>query len=486
MKPVDNDINALATDHVVIDSMIAAFGRQRASFVRDGPPSEVVRRDRIDRVIGLLVDHQHGLCAALDEDFSGRAHEQSRLLDVYAALEQLKYCRRHLRAWMRPERRRANFPGNLLGARAEVHYQPKGVVANICPWNFPVHAGFGPLAAMLAAGNRVIIKLSEFTPRTAELCQRLVAKTFDETEVAVFFGGPTVGEALIELPFDHIFFTGSPRVGKLVMAAAAKNLTPVTLELGGKSPAIVAEDADFALAAYRIAWAKLQNSGQICVTADYAMLPEGRVRAFVDEFKRAVAKLYSTLRDNPDYTAMITDAHRQRVLGYLDEARGRGAEVIEVNPANEDFSDQRSRKIVPALVIDPPDDCRIMQEEIFGPVLPIKTYRTLDHAVAYVNARPRPLALYYFGARTGADRVLASTISGGAAVNDLAVQVLEENLPFGGSGNSGMGNYHAEFGFKTFSHAKAVYWGTRADPLAVLRPPYGRWTRKTLDLLIRR
>lgn len=478
--------DAPESDAAAIAHMKTTFARQHESFTQEGPPTEAVRRDRIERAIGLLVDHQHDLAATLDEDFRGRAHEQTRMLDVYAAIEQLKYARRHLRRWMKPERRRANFPGNLVGARAEIHYQPKGVIANICTWNFPVHIAFAPLAAMLAAGNRVIIKLPELTPRTGELCRRLIAQTFDAAEVAAFVGGPAVGAALAELPVDHILFTGSPRIGKLVMLAAAQNLTPVTLELGGKSPVIIGAEADLSLAAYRIAWAKLLNSGQICVTADYAMVPKERVETFTQEYQRAVAKLYPTLRDNPDYTSMISAAHQQRVLAYVEEAKRRGAEVIEVNPAGEDFAGQRGRKIVPALVIDPPDDCRIMQEEIFGPVLPIRTYRTPSEVITYVNERPRPLALYYFGNRSEADRLLLSTISGGAAINDLILHALEANLPFGGSGNSGIGNYHAEFGFKTFSHAKAVYRGTRADPMAVLRPPYGKWTRRALDLLARR
>lgn len=477
---------APGADATTIALMKQTFARQRLSFAQDAAPPEALRRERIDRAIGLLADHQHALAAALDEDFGGRAHEQTIMLDVYAAIEQLKYCRRHLRRWMEPERRRANFPGSLLGARAEIQYQPKGVVANICTWNFPVHIAFAPLAAMLAAGNRVIIKLSELTPLTAELCRRLVSEVFDETEVAVFPGGPAVGAALAELPLDHILFTGSPRVGKLIMMAAASNLTPITLELGGKSPVIVGSDADLSLAAYRIAWAKLLNSGQICVTADYAMVHEGSVLAFAEKFRHAVAKLYPTLRDNPDYTSMISEEHRRRVLGYVDEARRRGAEVIEINPAKENLAAQRTRKIVPTIIIDPPDDSRIMQEEIFGPVLPIKTYRSQSDVISYLNDRPRPLALYFFGKRAEADRLIGSTISGGVAVNDLIVHVLEANLPFGGSGHSGMGHYHAEFGFRTFSHAKAIYRGTRADPMAVLRPPYGKWTRRALGFLARR
>jgi len=486
MGHAENDIAMLTADAATIVNLKKVFAGQRAAFLRDGTPPAKLRIDRIDRAIGLLVDNQKAICNAISEDFGCRAYEQSMLLDVFVAIEHLKYCRKHLRQWMKPERRSANLPFNLLGARAEIHYQPKGVVANIGPWNFPVLAAFSPLAPMLAAGNRAILKVSELTPRTAELCRALIEKAFDATEVACFYGGPEVGAALATLPFDHIFFTGSPRVGKLVMKAAADNLTPVTLELGGKSPVIVANDADLGLAAYRMAWGKLLNSGQICVTADYALVPEQMLRPFIAEFERAVARLYPTLRDNPDYTAMISDHHRQRVLGYLDDARSRGVEVIEVNPAGEDFALATTRKIAPALVINPGDDCRVMQEEIFGPVLPIKTYRKLDEALSYINARPRPLALYFFGGKQQANHVLASTISGGASINDVAVHVLQDNIPFGGTGNSGMGNYHAEFGFQTFSHARGVYRGVRADPLAVLRPPYTKRTGRLLAFLARR
>jgi coniferyl-aldehyde dehydrogenase len=483
MNSAQIDIGSPMSDTASIVDLQDVFAAQRAAFLRDGIPTPEVRIDRIDRAIAVLIDHRQAICDAISDDFSSRAYEQTLLLDVYAAIEQLKYNRKHLRRWMKPERRGANFPLNLLGASAEIRYQPKGVVANIGPWNFPVLAAFGPLAPMLAAGNRVIIKVSELTPRTAELCRGMIASAFDATEVAAVCGGPDLGTALTALPFDHIFFTGSPRVGQLVLKSAASNMTPVTLELGGKSPVIIADDADLALAAYRIAWAKLLNSGQICVTADYALISESRLRPFIAEYEHAVARLYPTLRDNPDYTAMISEHHRRRVFSYVEDARSRGAEIIEINAAHEDFTHSTSRKLAPTLVINPGDDCRLMQEEIFGPVLPVKTYRDLGDALSYINARPRPLALYVFGGKRQADRVLSSTISGGAAVNDIAMQVLQENLPFGGSGSSGMGNYHAEFGFRTFSHARAVYRGIHADPLAVLRPPFTKRTRRVLEFL---
>ena len=309
------------------------------------------------------------------------------------------------------------------------------------------------------------------------------------SELAAFQGGPEIGAAFAALPFDHLFFTGSPAVAKKVMRAAAENLTPVTLELGGKSPAIVAASADLAHAARRIAWAKLLNSGQACLAPDYVFVPEERASAFIAAFQSAVAAMYPTLAANPDYTSMINGPQRQRVQSYVDDARRRGVRVVEVNPADEDFQAQRGHKVMPAILLDPGDDCLAMQNEIFGPLLPVKTYRSIDEVVGYVNAHPRPLALYYFGGdRAESARVLDATTSGGACVNEALVHAMQENLPFGGCGNSGMGAYHGEQGFRTFSHSKSVYSaGPRGiDPLFFMRPPYGRALERALAFLVRK
>jgi coniferyl-aldehyde dehydrogenase len=291
------------------------------------------------------------------------------------------------------------------------------------------------------------------------------------------------------LPFDHLFFTGGPAIGKKVMRAAAENLTPVTLELGGKSPVVVGASADLAYSARRIAWGKLLNSGQVCLAPDYVFVPEERASAFVAAFQSAVATLYPTLTHNPDYASMINEPQRRRVQSYLDDARKRGVRVVEVNPANENFSAIATRKLMPALLLDPGDDCLVMQNEIFGPLLPVKTYRSIDEVITYVNAHPRPLALYYFGSdHAESARVLASTTSGGACVNEVIVHAMQENLPFGGCGNSGMGSYHGENGFRTFSHNKAVYSaGPKAiDPLFFMRPPYGKALGRALAFLVRK
>ena len=473
-------------DGASIARLHAVFARQCQSFAADGIPSLAVRRDRIDRAIGMLVDHRQALCEALSEDFSNRSHEQSAMLDIAATLEQLKHVRKHMARWMRPQRRRPNLPLGPLGAKAEIRFEPKGVMANIAPWNFPVHLAIAPLAPMLAAGNRVIIKLSELTPRTADLLQTLIAETFAETEVAAFSGGPDFGAAFAALPFDHILFTGSPRVGKLVMREAAANLCPVTLELGGKSPVVVTDGADLAYAAQRVAWGKLLNAGQICLAPDHVFVPEAQLEEFISAYTDATATMYPALLDNPDYTAMISGHHLERMHGYIAEARAAGARVIEINPSGEDFSQQNARKMAPTLIVDPPEHLGLMRDEIFGPLLPIRTYAGLDTVIAKINANPHPLALYVFGQPAAVEKVLANTHSGGAAINDVIMHVMQEDLPFGGIGNSGMGAYHGEFGFRTFSHMRSVYRGTRLDPMQLLKPPYGKLARRILDFMIKR
>jgi len=477
------------SDDAVAARMRSTLALQRRSFLADGTPSARVRVDRIDRTIALLVDHQRQLCDALAADYGVRSTSQTLAVDIVTAIEGLKHARRHLRDWMRPRKVAPNAPLGWLGARARVDSQPVGVVGTIVPWNFPIYLAFGPLAGIFAAGNRSMMKLSEYAPRLATAVEHLVRATFDETELVAFQGGPDVGAAFAALPFDHLFFTGSPAIGRKVMRAAAENLTPVTLELGGKSPVVIGAGADLAHAARRIAWGKLLNSGQVCLAPDYVFVPQERASAFVAAFQSAVAELYPTLADNPDYTSMINEAQRRRVQSYLDDARARGVRVVEVNPAGEDFGKLATRKMMPAILLDPGDECLVMQNEIFGPLLAIKTYRSIDEVTEYVNAHPRPLALYHFGGdRAESARVLAATTSGGACVNEVLVHAMQENLPFGGCGNSGMGSYHGEHGFRTFSHAKAVYSaGPRAiDPLFFMRPPYGKALGHALAFLVRK
>jgi coniferyl-aldehyde dehydrogenase len=364
----------------------------------------------------------------------------------------------------------------LLGAKSWVEYQPLGVVGVISPWNFPVNLTFTPLAGILSAGNRCMIKPSEYTPATSAAMAVAFAEAFDEEEIAVVTGGPQTGSDFSGLAFDHLLFTGATSVAKHVMRAASANLVPVTLELGGKSPVIISSKAEMDTTTDALMAGKMLNAGQICLAPDYVFVPRERMGEFVDSSKRAVAKMFPTLLDNPDYTSVVNARHFERISGYVDEAKERGVEVVEINPANEDFRQQSAHKIPPTLLIDPPEDSAVMQEEIFGPVMPIKPYDTIDETVDYVNAHDRPLGLYYFGNdKQETEQVLNHTTSGGVTVNDVIMHIAQENLPFGGVGPSGMGAYHGEDGFRTFSHAKAVFKQATFNPAEKLglRPPYG-------------
>lgn len=462
--------------------------RQRAAFLKEGPPTAERRIEWLERAIGLLVGHKDSIADALREDFGHRSVHATLLTDVSGSIAPLKYAKSHLRSWMRRDRRKVT-PAvlGLFGARAFVEYQPKGVVGVISPWNFPVNLTFTPLAGIFAAGNRAMIKPSEFTPRTAELMERMFRSAYDESEVAVFTGGPEVGGAFSRLPFDHLLFTGATSIAYHVLRAAAENLVPTTLELGGKSPVIVGPSADMALTAKRVMMGKTLNAGQICLAPDYVLVPKERRGEFVGVADLAIKAMFPTLKDNPDYTSVINQRHYDRLTGYLEDAKAKGAEIIELNPAREDFRQQPFHKIPPTLVLDPTDDMQIMKDEIFGPLLPVKTYGHVDEAIEYVNARARPLGLYYFGTDSAEQtKVISRTTSGGVTVNDVVMHVSMEDLPFGGIGPSGMGVYHGIDGFRTFSHAKAVFQQTKSDVTAMMRPPYGEKIQKMLDSQIKR
>ena len=483
------NVAPLSDRNPVEKSIRAILERQKKAHIKEGPAPAERRIDWIDRAIDLLVTHKTQIAEAMAADFGHRSHDQSMLTDVFGSIETLKHAKKHLRAWMRPEKRRPNFPLGLLGAKAEVQYQPKGVVGVISPWNFPVNLTFTPLAGVFAAGNRTMIKPSEYTPATSELMARMFRLAYDETEVAVVTGGPAVGEAFSKQPFDHLLFTGATSIAYHVMRAAAENLVPLTLELGGKSPTIIGKNADMAEAAQKVMVGKMLNAGQICLAPDYVFVPEGQADAFAAAAEIAVGKMYPTLKDNPDYTSIINQRHYDRLQGYLADAKAKGAKVVEINPAKEDFTQQPYHKIPPTLVLNPTDDMKIMQDEIFGPLLPVKTYGTIDDAIGYVNDHDRPLGLYYFG-KDGAEtkKVLDRTTSGGVTVNDVIMHVSMEDIPFGGVGPSGMGAYHGIDGFRTFSHAKAVYRQSRLDVagMAGLRPPYGEKLRALMTKQIKK
>jgi coniferyl-aldehyde dehydrogenase len=456
---------------------------QRAAFTAELPVGMAVRKDRIRRAMRLVHENADALCNAMSEDFGHRSVVQSMMTDIVGVLNVGKHTLKHMDAWARPEKRDVQFPLGLLGAKARIEYQPLGVVGVIAPWNFPVQLCMIPAINALAAGNRVMIKNSEFTENTSQLLAELGPKYFDESEVAFFTGGPETGQAFSELPFDHLIFTGATSIGHHIMRAAAKNLVPVTLELGGKSPAIVGQGADKAKAATQIAMGKMMNAGQICIAPDYVYVPEADEAELIEQIKSSVSALYPTLLTNDDYTAIVNERHYDRLSGYLDDARDKGAEVIEVNPGNEDFKSANSRKMPLHIVRNVNDDMKVMQDEIFGPILPIKTYRALDEAINYVNSHDRPLALYYFGQNNAEQkRVTDKTISGGVTVNDTLFHVAMDDLPFGGVGPSGMGAYHGIDGFRRFSHAKAIYTQSKLNvaKIAGFLPPYGKGTQKAI------
>ena len=457
--------------------MQAILDRQRAAYLAEGVVSSQTRIDRLERAVQVVKKHQKTFVKAMNEDFGHRSEHQSLFTDIASSIGPLRHAQQNLKRWQKKDKRKVT-PGvlALLGARAWIEYQPLGVVGVISPWNFPVNLTFTPLAGVLSAGNRCMIKPSEYTPATSAAMAVGFAEEFDEEEIAVITGGPQTGADFSGLAFDHLLFTGATSVAKHVMRAASENLVPVTLELGGKSPVIISPKADMAPTTDALMAGKMLNAGQICLAPDYVFVPRNRMSEFVESSKRSVAKMYPTLLDNPDYTSVVNERHFQRINGYVDEARERGVEVVEINPANENFGQQSAHKIAPTLLIDPPEDSAVMQEEIFGPVMPIKSYDSLDETMDYVNSHERPLGLYYFGTdQQETDQVLGNTTSGGVTLNDVVMHVAQEDLPFGGVGPSGMDSYHGEDGFRTFSHAKAVFKQATFNPAEKLglRPPYG-------------
>jgi coniferyl-aldehyde dehydrogenase len=468
------------------DAMMKVLQAQRDDYLNGGHVSAELRIDRMRRGMNSIYKYQNDIVDALNTDFSCRPRELSLLADVSSSILPFKSAIKQVRKWMKPEKRKSLFPLGLLGGRSRIEFQPLGVVGVLSPWNFPVNLTFGPMADILAAGNRVMIKPSEFTPTVSNLMAEIVADAWDENEVAIFTGGPDVGAAFSALPFDHMLFTGATSVAKHIMAAAAKNLVPVTLELGGKSPVLISRSANIKTAVSRIMMGKTMNAGQICLAPDYLMVPEEKLDEVIDEIKAAVASMYPTLLNNPEYTSLINDRHFQRLQDNLLDATQKGAKVLCLAPADEDFTGQQgTRKIAPTVITNVTDDMRILQEEIFGPLLPIKTYKHFDETIRYVNAQPRPLALYYFGSDAKEEReVLDRTTSGGVCVNDVIMHMVQEDLPFGGVGPAGMGSYHGYDGFKNFSHAKSVFKQTRFDVagIAGMRPPYGPATERTIKM----
>jgi coniferyl-aldehyde dehydrogenase len=470
------DVAYLQQNQQQIDALEPLLAAQRAAYRANPMPSAEQRRAWLKALRELILGEQQALIDAVSRDFSNRAAEETLLAEIMPSLHGIDYASKRLGKWMKPSRRSVGLA--FQPAAAKVVYQPLGVVGVIVPWNYPLFLAFGPLTGALAAGNRVMIKMSESTPATSQLVKDLLARIFPEDMVAVVLGEAEVGQAFSRLPFDHLLFTGATSVGRHVMRAAAENLVPVTLELGGKSPAIVAADVPLEDAAERIAFGKTLNAGQTCVAPDYVLVPEDRVEGFAAAYRAAVQRFYPTLADNPDYTAIINERQLGRLKGYIADAEAKGAQLVPLFPGDQ------GRRMAHSLVLNVSDEMKLMQEEIFGPLLPIVPYRRLDDAFAYINDRPRPLALYYFGYDRGEQqRVLHETHSGGVCLNDTLLHVAQDDMPFGGVGPSGMGHYHGHEGFLTFSKAKGVLIKQRFNAARLIYPPYGKTIQKLIQKL---
>ncbi|AUB75237.1 aldehyde dehydrogenase [Pseudomonas sp. Lz4W] len=465
-----------------LSSLLAA---QKTAFIEAGPVSVEQRQQRIQRVIELLVRYQQPLVEAMDADFGGRPQGFSLMNDVLGSLASLKYARDHVAHWVQDEPRQVFAPYDQLGAKAWVMHQPKGSIGIMGTWNAPVFTLLSPLACVLAAGNRAILKPSEVVPRTAEVLARAFGELFDTLEVAVVLGDADLAQAFTSQPFDHLVFTGSTAVARSVMRNAAENLVPLTLELGGKSPVIISRSADLAKAAFSIAVAKANNGGQICINPDVVYVPREQLGDFIGALGAAYNELLPTVADNPDVVAVVNARHLQRIESYVQDARQRGARVESFPRELE--ADPQARRRPLQVVIDPPRDSLIMQEEIFGPALVVLPYDEIDRALADINSRDRPLALYYFGQSEEERRhVLQRTISGGVTINDVMMHAAMHDAPFGGIGASGMGHYHGREGFLEFSHMRTVFKAAAHDPRREwgMLPPYGEHFQATMQSMV--
>lgn len=458
------------------------FSKMHALSRASAPFDLKARKAHLNSLQNLIKTDAEELVAAVFRDFRGRSVRETLLTEIFPILSSLHYTKKNLNRWMRPQTRRT--PWYFFPAMNKVLYQPKGVVLIISPWNYPLNLSLIPLIAAVAAGNRIILKPSEATPKTSDVLKKLIGKYFSPEHVSVVSGGIDVAKLLTTLPFDHIFFTGSTRVGRQVMRAASENLVPVTLELGGKSPAIIHEEYDLRKAAERIVIGKLLNSGQTCIAPDYALVPQNQLQTFVGLYEEAVTKFYPKLISNPDYTCIINQSHFDYLENLLEDARQKGAEIVQIDPAQE-MAQNRQRKLAPSIITKVTEEMDMMKQEIFGPILPVMPYNTLQDAIDYVANKPRPLALYYFDKNLKrASSVLERTVSGGAAINDTLFQFAQDDLAFGGVGLSGLGAYHAAEGFQTFSHAKSVFYQSPWNFTSILKPPYGKRFDRILKLIM--
>ena len=462
---------------------------QKKFFIEEGSPSIELRIDRLNRLKTLIIDNRYEFVDALNEDYGSRSNNISLLSDAYGIIPDINNAIKNIKKWTKIDKRSSNFPFGLFGAKSYVKYEPLGTVGMISPWNFPVNLSFKPLAAIFAAGNQVMHKPSELTPITASLIKDLCDKAYDENEFATFLGGPETGEAFTKLNFDHLLYTGSGAIGKQVMKSASQNLVPVTLELGGKSPVIIGNSADIKVSAKRIMFGKTLNAGQICLAPDYVIVHKEKKDEFISEVENVINEYYPSMKDNDDYSSIINQRHFDRINSLIEDAREKGADINQINPSNEDFSQQQFFKIPPTIVTNTSDDMKIMNEEIFGPVLPVLEYENLNDALSTINSKDKPLGLYYFGSDTKEENtIMSNTSSGGVTINNVVGHIQQKDLPFGGVGPSGMGRYQSFDGFKNFSNPRSFYKdvGFKFDKLFEgIRPPYTKSIEKLLKGLLK-
>ena len=483
MSEAHND-NVMELDFQNLNALVAL---QRNAFRAEGEVTYATRIDRLKRLKALIVDNKREFATTTKREFNGaRSYEFSLFSEFASKVEAIDYSIKHLKQWMKPEKRKTNKPMNLLGGKGQVRYFPKGVVGIISPWNLPFGLTVAPLTSALAAGNRALLKPSEYVPDTAALFADVVPKYFSTEEVAVVTGGAQTSQHFAELPFDHLLFTGSTRVGSKVMQSASKNLVPVTLELGGKSPVIIGRSAKLDLAGTRMTFAKLLNGGQLCLSPDYALVPNELEEQLVSRVKHEVESMYPNMTENSDYAGVFNERHFARLQNYIDDAVAKGAKLTIVG-ANETRVSKDNFRMPLHILQNVNENMQVMHEEIFGPILPIMTYADITEVPDQIEPRRNPLAMYYFGKDKGEQEYLLSHVqSGGVCINDITLHYVQEDLPFGGFGASGMGAYHGPEGFRNMSHARAIYSQTMIDVLPIIgaRPPFGEKFRKRISKVL--
>jgi coniferyl-aldehyde dehydrogenase len=462
------------------ENILEIFEEQRRAFLKYGPPTLGSRTIALSQLEEQILLYKNEIAQAISSDFGHRSYHETLMAEIFVCLKSIQHTKKHLKKWMKPRKR--PVPWYCRPAKAKIHYQPLGVVGIMSPWNYPFQLCFGPMIAALAAGNRIMVKPSGRMPETCKIIEKIITRVFERHELAVV-SGPGVNQAFIQLPFNHLLYTGSSQVGKKVMRAASENLTPVTLELGGRSPVIIAKDFPVQKAVNSILTGKLFNAGQTCIAANHAFVHTSQINSFIEQALKTIQKMYPTALDNADFTSIVSKERYDKLRFMIEDAKSKGAAIYQ--PHEKELLQSNKRKILPTLVLNVTDDMLIMQEEIFGPILPVISYDSLYDVIDKIAHNQRPLALYCFTEdQETMDTILRSTISGGVCMNDTLLHFIQDDLPFGGVGHSGMGRYHGFYGFETFSNLKGVFYQSRVNIMSSLRPPYGRLFKSIMDYFI--